>query len=308
MSCLGYPPFFQPELHPSFESAEELDFYTSKQGGSKLEEAVAELVQWVQKKQVRPPRFNIKDPFVLQEISLLKLAMGNPYAEWEPYLGVLADCLPIVAREGGLNAIGKMSPWAKLFEALAVRLPDAPEIQEAAETLWDYGNVDCRFKAVVMLGYTRLRDASSLLLEIFENEPVLNIRTNAILSITKIGWSNPQILSTLKDYYEQGLFKHVIAANLYRFTGDWTYLDFIANEIEGPHEEKTTRLMDFLEPWPRHKCTNAGCENPVFFKEYWWQAYQISRNPSFYQIYTDYLHCPEDTTLCWPCFQKKIVQ
>ncbi len=305
MSCLGYPHFYQPELHPHFASGEELHFYTSKTSASRLEEVVAELVHWVQNRLVRPPGFNIKDPFSRQQISLLKLAMSNSYAEWEPYLGVLTDCLPQVAREGGFSAIGKMSPWAKLFEALAIRLPQAPEIREAAEVLWDNGNVDCRFKAVVMLGYTRLRDASSLLLEIFENEPVLNIRTNAIVSITKIGWSNPRILSTLRNYYEQGFFKHVISANLYRFTGEWDYLDFLASELEEAHAEKTMRLLDYLEPWPRYKCSNPGCDNPVFFKEYWWQAHEITWNQSFYQTYTDYQHCTEDGPYCWTCFQKK---
>ncbi len=306
MSCLGCPQFYQPELHPHFENGEELHFYTSQASVGNLDQVVGELVHWVQNEQSRPPHFNIKDPFNQQEISLLKLVMSNPYADWEPYVGILANCLPQVAREGGFSAVGKMSPWAKLFEALAVRLPSASEIQEAAEVLWDYGNVDCRFKAVIMLGYTRLRDAPSLLLEIFESEPVLNIRTNAILSITKIGWSNPRVLYTLKDYYERGLFKHVIAANLYRFTGEWDFFDFIANELEEAHAEKTMRLLDYLEPWPRFKCSNRGCDNPVFFKEYWWQAHQISRNPSFYQTYTDYLHCAVDGADCWPCFQKKI--
>ncbi len=305
MSCLGSPQFYQPELHPHFENGEELHFYTSRASAANLEGVVGELVKWVQNPQTRPPQFNIKDPFPLQEISLLKLAMSNPYAEWEPYVGLLSECLPQVAREGGFEGIGKMSPWAKLCEALAVRLPDVPAIQEAAEVLWDYGNVDCRFKAVVLLGYTRLRDAPSFLLEVFEKDPVLNIRTNAILSITKIGWSNPRILSTLNTYYEQGFFKHVIAANLYRFTGEWGYLDFIANELEEAYMEKTTRLLEYLEPWPRYKCTNHGCENPVFFKDYWWQVQRTTANPSFYQSYTDFLHCTEGTTICWQCFQKK---
>jgi len=305
MSCLGHPPFYHPELHPHFESGEELHFYTSPAGATKMDDLVGELVQWVNDKGCRPPRFNIKDPFPLQEFSLPKLAMSNPYVEWEPYVGVLVNCLPQVAREGGFSSIGKMSPWAKLFEALAVRLPSAPEIQEAAEILWDYGNVDCRFKAVILLGYTRLRDAPSLLLEIFEKDPVLNIKTNAILSITKIGWSNSPIISRLQQFYEDGYFKHVIAANLYRFTGEWNYLDFLVNELEDAHTEKTTRLLEYLEPWPRYMCTNRGCDNPVFFKDYWWEIQARNPNASFYQTYSDYLQCAENTTICWPCFQKK---
>src|SRR5271157_911029 len=304
MSCLGYPEFYRPPLYPYFENSTEEQFYRSEQAMRDLDASVSEMVKSVHDPASRPPGFSIKEPFRSQRISLLKLAMANPGAFWAPYVGALTDSLTEVAREGGFDQIGRMSPWAKLFEALAVALPVAPEIQEAAEVLWDYGNIDCRFKAVVLLGYTRLRDAPSFLLEVFENEMVLNIRVNAIWSITKIGYSNRKIVTDLQEYYERKLFRDIIAANLYRFTGEWEYLDYLVGELEEPHNQKTATLLDYLEPWPRSACGCGGCANPVWLKDYWWQARAKDPQASFYQAYTDYRHCEPGTDVCWPCFQE----
>jgi hypothetical protein len=304
MSCLGYPEFYQPPLFPHFDNPFEEHFYRSEEAVRELEPTVNDLVKWVHEPASRPAGFNIKTPFTGQTLSLLKLAQTQPSGIWAPFIGILTDSLARVASEGGLDQVGRMSPWAKLFEALAVALPLAPEIQEAAEILFDYGNVDCRFKSVVMLGYTRLRDAPSFLLEVFEKEPVLNIRVNAIWSITKIGFSNAKVLNTLEDYFERKLFREVIAGNLYRFTGEWMYLDYLVDQLEEPHSQKTATLLDYLEPWPRSVCSCGGCMNPVWFKDYWWRVQAKDPSTSFYQAYSDYRQCSPDTDVCWTCFQE----